>query len=179
MEGVKYFNCPLHQTDEIRQKTSISEQIAFYDDGKHLQERTYESVFLDPIGLKSMRKIFSILNDDDGAVLIHCSQGKDRTGVILFLIETALGVSYDDCLDDYLLSNLYTYTKEMAFIEKNIVDFSGSYRDAKKFIQIQEVNPRYLRASFDTIVANYGSIENFLINVLSVDIQSLRRSLLE
>jgi protein-tyrosine phosphatase len=177
--GVKYYNCPLHQIDEIKQKSSLKDQIASYDDGQHLQERTYESVFLDSVGLKSMKKIFSVLMENDGTTLIHCSQGKDRTGVILLLIELALGVSYEDCLNDYMMSNLYSLSKSMKKIELCLSDFSDSYDDAAAIIKMQETQPRFLKASYDTIVENYRTVENFLTNVLSVDIKSLRRKFLE
>ncbi|NLB28195.1 MAG: tyrosine-protein phosphatase [Clostridiaceae bacterium] len=43
-------------------------------------------------------------------VLFHCSAGKDRTGVLATLILLALGVSMEDAMEHYLLSN--TYRKE-------------------------------------------------------------------
>ena len=40
-------------------------------------------------------------------VVFHCTQGKDRTGFGAALILSALGVSWDDIVEDYLLSNRY------------------------------------------------------------------------
>ena len=60
--------------------------------------------------------IFNILlADNGGAVLYHCSAGKDRTGVVTAVILTALGVDKDTIYQDYLLTNEKPlYYKKMA-----------------------------------------------------------------
>jgi protein-tyrosine phosphatase len=40
----------------------------------------------------------------DGAVLVHCAAGKDRTGVVVALALDAAGVDRDTIVDDYLAS---------------------------------------------------------------------------
>ena len=35
----------------------------------------------------------------------HCSQGKDRAGLAAYFLEIALGVSKEDALNDYFLTN--------------------------------------------------------------------------
>lgn len=41
----------------------------------------------------------------DGAVVFHCSAGKDRTGVLAAMILSVLGVSAEDIVADYVLTN--------------------------------------------------------------------------
>lgn len=49
--------------------------------------------------------LFAALADHaPGAMLMHCSAGKDRTGIAAALLLTALGVSRRDVMEDYLLS---------------------------------------------------------------------------
>ncbi|MBO4666618.1 MAG: tyrosine-protein phosphatase, partial [Bacilli bacterium] len=61
-------------------------------------------------------KIFNILlNNKEGAVLFHCSAGKDRTGVVSAIILTALGIDRKTVYNDYLITNEKPlYYKKMA-----------------------------------------------------------------
>ena len=43
-----------------------------------------------------------------GALLFHCTAGKDRTGMAAYLILSALGVEQKIIMEDYLLTNTVT-----------------------------------------------------------------------
>lgn len=45
----------------------------------------------------------SILNSD-GPILIHCLEGKDRTGFVCIVLEALLEASYNEIVDDYMLT---------------------------------------------------------------------------
>ena len=40
----------------------------------------------------------------EGPVFIHCMEGKDRTGFVCCLLESLAGASYDEMLDDYMMT---------------------------------------------------------------------------
>lgn len=51
-------------------------------------------------------KVFSILADEENyPLIIHCSIGTDRTGMLSFMINALLGVPEEDLCKDYLFSN--------------------------------------------------------------------------
>ena len=53
-----------------------------------------------------IQDIFEILSDSNNyPIVYHCSAGADRTGVITYLINGLLGVSKEDLLKDYLITN--------------------------------------------------------------------------
>ena len=52
------------------------------------------------------RLVDLILEDERRPLLFHCSAGKDRTGLGAALILTALGVTRDDILADYVASRV-------------------------------------------------------------------------
>ena len=67
-------------------------------------------------GLKSMLSF-------TGPYYIHCQEGKDRTGFVLIVIEALLGASYQDIVDDYMLTydNYYGITLETDPLRYNII----------------------------------------------------------
>lgn len=73
-------------------------------------------------GLKTM-------TDHPGPYLIHCLEGKDRTGFVCMLLEALCGASYQEIVDDYMISydNYYQISKEndpgrYEVIRKNVLD---------------------------------------------------------
>lgn len=57
-----------------------------------------------------LKKILS----SEGPVFIHCMEGKDRTGFVCCLLEALAGASYDEMLDDYMMTyeDYYGITKQ-------------------------------------------------------------------
>ena len=52
-------------------------------------------------------ELFALLLDSDAPLVMHCTAGKDRTGVAAALILLALGVPRPVVLQDYLLTNAH------------------------------------------------------------------------
>ncbi len=71
--------------------------------------------------------------DHDGPYLIHCNEGKDRTGFAAAILECLTGADTDEIIEDYMLSytNFYGVTKDseqyMQIAESNII---SSLKDA-------------------------------------------------
>lgn len=51
--------------------------------------------------------------ESDGPYLVHCVEGKDRTGYVCMVIEALAGASYQEMVDDYMVTyaNYYGITK--------------------------------------------------------------------
>ncbi len=51
---------------------------------------------------------------NDGPYLVHCTEGKDRTGFICLLIEALAGASYEEIVSDYMITydNYYEISTE-------------------------------------------------------------------
>ena len=66
------------------------------------------------IGCKDkVKKIFDAIYEAEGAVLIHCVAGKDRTGFVILLINLLLETDYNIILTDYLASELDTHKDKL------------------------------------------------------------------
>ena len=53
------------------------------------------------------------MSESDGPYLVHCTEGKDRTGFVCMLIEALCGASYREIADDYMITyaNYYKLTE--------------------------------------------------------------------
>ncbi|WP_174299300.1 tyrosine-protein phosphatase [Caulobacter sp. S45] len=65
----------------------------------------YREAFFEPRHMALFAETFSALDAGDGALLIHCTAGKDRTGLLAALIQAALGVGRPEIMADFLATN--------------------------------------------------------------------------
>ena len=51
--------------------------------------------------------------ENDGPYLVHCTEGKDRTGFVCLLLEALCGATYQEIVDDYMITydNYYKITE--------------------------------------------------------------------
>jgi protein-tyrosine phosphatase len=100
----------------------------------------------------SYRTLFTHLLDDSAPLVIHCTAGKDRTGFAAALILKSLGVSDDLVVEDYLLTN--------KFYRRGEAGLSNELPEAVREV-LGSVEASFLRASLDTIRADYGDLESY------------------
>src|SRR6516164_206019 len=65
----------------------------------------YSRAPYEPRHVDLFRRYFHALAGGEGAILVHCAAGKDRTGLICALTHHVAGVHRDDMVEDYLLTN--------------------------------------------------------------------------
>jgi protein-tyrosine phosphatase len=117
-------------------------------------------------------------------MLIHCSAGKDRTGVACALILGALGVSREDIIADYLLSEIhYDGERDLKRATGQALDLTSSASwTIEGLAPIFRVERAYLETALEAIEKNYGSARDFLIaagGVLTTHLDALAEHLLE
>lgn len=128
------------------------------------------------------REFFRILlQHREGALLYHCTIGKDRVGVGTMLLLSALGVDRDTIMEDYLLTTPYTELNRRAVCEE-----ARGYTNepAAQFAleAFESARESYLNAAFQSIEDHYGSVEYYLSEVLEIgqnEISVLRSLYLE
>jgi len=109
-----------------------------------------------------------ILETPDGAVLWHCSQGKDRTGIGAALILGALGADRQTIVDDFDRSNdSYRPLVERFCAE---VGAQGGGEDEKDVVRaFMGVSTRNFCRTLDFIDSQWGSLEAYLLGPLGLD----------
>lgn len=112
-----------------------------------------------PLFMDALRRIA----ETDGRVLIHCSAGKDRTGVLAALLLAILGVDEDAIRDDYLRTRDSTALIDSApRIADTVRAESGHRPDDALVAKLLGVEADYLAATFTAIQDEGGSIEAYL-----------------
>jgi protein tyrosine/serine phosphatase len=115
-------------------------------------------------------RYFAALTEAQGPVLIHCAAGKDRTGLLAALTHYLAGVSREDMIEDYLLTNtLDFHGKRSRNIAGLITEYTGVAPDDAALRAAMGVEACDLEAAFEVIEAEYGSVDNYLDKVLGVD----------
>jgi len=119
---------------------------------------------------ENLMTIFSevLTNPDNYPIYIHCQHGADRTGCLCFIIEGMLGVSYEDMVIDYELTNFSIYDRGRNSTDEHV----------QQFYQFQELLKRYggKDDSWETICTNY--LKKF-VGVSQEDIDRIKDLLTE
>lgn len=133
--------------------------------------RLYRSVILSRelrgnVGM-AVRELMGQVAADPGAVLWHCTEGKDRCGILSAALLLSLGVSRDLVMEDYLLTNLVNKPKAEAMCQE--LRAEGAAESVVNAIyQAYIADERYMRAVFEEIDKQYGGDDNFLAEGLQI-----------
>lgn len=139
--------------------------------------RSFPQAFAPHIG-----DLFDRLTGPALPMVIHCTAGKDRTGFVVAILLSALGVPSETIFADYLLSSRFSYT-QITFDEVTtlIASHIGASPSKEVVHTILGVDRAYLQASLDLIDEWYGSVAGYLTDACGVEkeqIEKLKAALL-
>jgi protein-tyrosine phosphatase len=134
-------------------------------------------------GAANIGKVLGELARANGPALIHCSAGKDRTGVTVAVLMTLLGASRADIYHEYLRSN--------ESVDAQLQRQKAREQSGKDTFGISGLNPEirqammgtdasYMDAMFREINAKYGSFEGYTrdgLKLTAAQIAQLRKNL--
>lgn len=141
-------------------------------------EVMYDKIFFDESSQVVYRQFFAdllTLDPNDGAVLWHCTQGKDRAGCASAMLLAALGAERDLIVADFTLSKHY-YDPHTAKIP------TATEAQQKAISTLISANPTIFEATLDKVEARYGSLANYLTECIGVTpemMETLRERFLE
>jgi protein-tyrosine phosphatase len=126
----------------------------------------YEKAPFEPRHLSLFRDYFSALARPATPVLIHCTAGKDRTGLLAALTHHLLGVHADDIVDDFVLTNQAARLEErLPTVSKALAQSLGKVPSDAAVRAFLGVDAAYLTKAFDAIRSKHGSIEVYMANI--------------
>lgn len=106
----------------------------------------------------SVSAALDVVSRSQGATVIHCAAGKDRTGTVVALALDAAGVPHDDIVADYALTG--------ERIERIIARLMprALYGNALRHQSVDDQRPRpeTMRTILDTVQSEYGGASGWL-----------------
>jgi protein-tyrosine phosphatase len=103
---------------------------------------------------------------DTSAIVIHCSDGKDRTGIAAALFLYILDIPMETIVVDYLATNICRKRANKDLLD-SLVNRQGI--EQKTANELVYASPLYLETMFGAIGRRYGSIDSFLYIELGMD----------
>lgn len=139
------------------------------DDAHAAMLAIYASMPFVPSFQSVLRDYFAALATRDGASLLHCFSGKDRTGLAVAVLHELLGVHSDDVMADYLLTNtVWNAEARIAAGSESIRRSHGQQISDAAIETLMSVAPEYLEAAFGALRERHGSVAAYARDVLAV-----------
>lgn len=149
----------------MKGQTSVTGDWFFQDSLAYYRRAPFE-----PRHIDLYARYFRFLGEGEGAVVVHCAAGKDRTGLICALTHLIAGVSHDDLMADYLLTNDESrIERKMGFLGPWLRDTAGVACDDAALRVAVSVHADYLETAFTVIRERHGSLDAYVTDLLGVD----------
>jgi protein-tyrosine phosphatase len=122
-----------------------------------------------------IRGLLSCIVEDHLPIVVHCAAGKDRTGVAIALLLSALGVPRDTVDKDYLLTNevgnFEVFIRGREHAQLGLADAKHPLLAMPEDMRqvAFSADPAFLSAAFEAI-DEVGGIEGYIQEVLGLDI---------
>lgn len=119
---------------------------------------TIYKLILDDCQQRVLDVMSTLAESDTFPALVHCTAGKDRTGVITALMLDLAGVNDKTIAEDYALTGVYLQPKLDMIREKA----KESGRDMTAFEPLLLSEPDAMKATLQYLDENYGGAEKYL-----------------
>lgn len=177
LPGVQYVHCPIVQQAAagLTREEHADPYAAVVAHAKAMAGRErafmcelYCSLVTQAFSIAHYRQFFALLlAQTDGALLYHCTAGKDRVGVGTMLLLTALGVDWPVIVENYLITNERMAASTDCLLTA-VVDYDLSEAEREVIRTFDRADAAFLTAARDAVAERYGSVDAFLTQALGV-----------
>ncbi len=127
---------------------------------------------------KAIASVLESIADDRGPVLVHCTEGKDRTGWISAMLQLTAGASERTVIKEYLVSN--SYREDLIEREVAKAERAGGRKAGEIRRVLLQVDASYLQAGLDELKLRFGGLDGYLTEGLGLSeetVETLRARL--
>lgn len=136
--------------------------LAFNKKAQAVARDMYPTLLFHPECQRQFARFFrEVVATDSGAVLYHCTQGKDRTGIASALLLAALGADRGTIVADFDVTN-QVYADDVRKYTRRVKFFGGKEEQVGVVKAFLGANTENFVKALDRIDAEYGSLENYL-----------------
>lgn len=150
---------------------------AFNKKAQAVAREMYPTLLFDPDCQQQFARFFRlVLETENGAVLFHCTQGKDRTGIASALLLAALGADRETIVADFDATNR-VYEKDVRKYSRRVKFLGGKEEEVGVVKAFLGCNTENFIKALDRIDQEFGSLQAYLIGPIGLtdaDIQTLR-----
>ncbi len=171
LEGVRYIKNPILGSREIgiTHEEDIGTTAKKMPEGFEHMCHVYELFVRNDRAISHLKQFFGyVLEQKEGAILWHCTAGKDRTGTAAALLQMALGVPQDLIMQDYLYTNDCS-KKVVDEIMAQILIQTDDERTINSAREMMLAREEYLQTFMTGMVLSCGSLDAFLKERLGFD----------
>ncbi len=109
-----------------------------------------------------VREFVQAVVDGERPALIHCTAGKDRTGVLVALLLEALGVPEEIVVADYLRSEVYAQNLRLREgLPRQIEQVFGFLPEQDWIDVLIGVDEEFIRTALETVRSEWGTVVDY------------------
>lgn len=141
--------------------------------------KAYEDILSS--GGQAFREIFTFLRDhpSEEKCLVHCSAGKDRTGVLCALILLLAGASDEEIAEEYALSEIGLVGMKEGMVER-LMQIEAISRDREGVERMVGSRKEVMIATIEMVRSKYGGVGGYLkshCGLKDEDLQTTRKNI--
>jgi protein-tyrosine phosphatase len=111
------------------------------------------------------RIVEDLIQPGAAPAIVHCTSGKDRTGMVTAIILLAIDTPIETIIADY--------TMTQGRIEK--VDYFADTANPRAVEIVMAAKPDYIHAALKAITSEFGSVTSYLRKAVGIDAEKQRR----
>ncbi len=159
-------------TDSIEQMKAYESYPDSYYSGCAVINPEMNYDFLSPSFGEYVKESVVFLTENEGPYLIHCKEGKDRTGILCALIEAYAGASAEEIKNDYMHTYLNFYKVKPEDESYDIILNGNLIKTLCGLFQIDSIDGADLKEEASEYFLSIGITEEQLGNLRSVLMES-------